>query len=254
MAAMKSLIICALPLLTCASLCRAGTTIILDFGTAGSGVWTDSGTNRTYNAVTTAAGLNGVANNNIYTSGNLTSVVGGSTGWSVVVSKPATAGDIGSQGLATWSGSPATAAAPFAGEAANALQDGFYINNNATLVITFSGLTVGQAYDLAAFGALTGTTTPANFSLTTGTSASSTVQSLDLDTAAGTGLSAIWANVAPDASGVIAFSVNAVGGTSGRRTELNAVRLEAVPEPATYGLFGAAAGAAAIVIRRRRSR
>lgn len=227
-------------------------TVILDFGNVGTGVWTEDegpAIGRTYNAVTITGSALAVVRNNFYTSASLTDTTGALSGWGVSISKPATAGDIGPGG--SWTGDIANATAPFANESADALSDGFFINNNGTITITFTGLNADSAYRLSAFGALTGpTTTPADFSLVTGTSASPPLQSLDVDTAPLTGVAANWLSVTPNASGEISLSVTASGGTSGRRTQLNAVRLEEIPEPGVAAL--GAVGGLSLLRRRRR--
>lgn len=237
-----------------ASLPVSAAVAIVDLGTqvgGGSVVganqsWTDAG--RTYNTVVTiqrtTAGAMGSQNDLLDLTTNT------STGWNVAINKNNATGDTGAQ-AAVWTGSSSNAASPFTGESIYALGDGIYINNSAIVQVTFSNLTVGSFYNLAAFAALTGTSTPSNFSLTVGTSSSQAVQSLDIDTNQTSGLVANWLNVAPSASGTIAFTVQAGTATSGLRTELNAIRLEQVPEPSAFALLGL--GAASLVARRRRS-
>ena len=105
--------------------------VILDLGTVQSGIWTDATLNRTYNAVTFTGSANFVARPSFYTSASLTDVTNSLTGWSVNFSKGAS-GDMGSSGV-VWTGLAANAAAPFTGEAADALQDGFYLNNSGVV-------------------------------------------------------------------------------------------------------------------------
>lgn len=236
-------------------------TVVLDFGTQGAGgaaltapgaVWSEGG--QSYNGITRAATGGGNVND-FYTSLDLTTLDGSSTGWSVNIDKNSvgTGGDIGSQPISSvwFSGDPAVAASPFSGLSINALGDGFYINNRARIVVNFTGLTAGFTYNVATFAALSGTTssTLGNFSLVTGTSASTGTQTLDVDSNRTNGVVAQWLSVIPDASGNISISVSTTDASS-TRTELNAVRIEQVPEPSAALLAGIA-GIAGILRRRR---
>ncbi len=206
---------------------HAATTVLVDFGNTGpSAVYTEGGIS--YNKADSKN-----------TFANLTATDSSSTTWSVTVSG-AGAGS-GSQ-PDVWGGTSANAVSPFTNLSDTALKDGFYINNNNTLTIAFSGLDNSMMYNLAAFGAQTtdGVNTPSNFSLTVGTSASPGTQVLDLQANPTTGAAAQWGSVAP-VGGNITLTVTANGaGGGGLRTELNAARLEAIPEPsaALLGAFG----------------
>lgn len=240
----------------------AAATAILDFGTQGAGgvaltgsgaVWTENG--QSYNGVTRQTATGGGNVNDLYTSPGLTALDGSATTWAVDIDKNSvgTGGDIGSQPISgVWgAGDPAAAASPFTGLSINALGDGFYINNRARLVINFTGLNAGFTYNIATFAALSGTTssTPGLFSLVTGTSASTTTQTLDVDSNRTNGVVAQWLAVTPDANGNISISVSTTDASS-TRTELNAVSIEQIPEPGSLGL-AALAGLAALRRRRR---
>lgn len=212
--------------------------VILDFGNTGaSAVYTDGG--NSYNRLNALGTYNAV-----------TAFDGSATTWNVVASSAGSGGN-GSQGFVS-SVTSANAIAPFTGLSNTALQDGFFINNNNTVTVAISGLDITKTYNLAAFGAenLDGPATPSNFTLTVGTTASTLTQVLDVDANLTTGAAANWSSVTPDAAGNITFTVNANGGTSGFRTELNAVRIESIPEPSSAALLGL--GVLALAFRRRK--
>lgn len=202
------------------------TVVFIDLGSLQShGAYTDG--SRAYNSVATT-GLLSPATGAMGSQNGLVSAANVATAWNVDIAKTNTGGDEAMQGT-VWTGAPASAPAPFTGESTALLSDGIYINNSAAVRVRFTGLNPSFTYNLAAFAALSGSSsTPSTFVLTTGTSASTTTQTLDVDQFPN-GAVASWNAVQPDSGGAIAFTVTASGGTSGKRTELNAVRLEVLP-------------------------
>lgn len=199
-------------------------------------------------ALTGAENFNGVRGsfNGLQTTDGITS------SWNVSATK-AGGGGIGGQN-AVFTGPSTGVGTPFTGLQNALLQDGIYINNSAALTFTFSGLDISQTYLLDVFGGLDVTNaTPADFTLSIGsafTGAATQVLNVDNSDGNNNGAIASWASITPDATGNISVTVTATGGLGGRRTEVNAIRLESIPEPSSTALLGL--GGLALILRRRK--
>jgi arylsulfatase A-like enzyme len=126
------------------------------------------------------------------------------TGWSLSVVKGGT-GDTGSaQSGANYTGSYPAAVATFA---ATALRDSVFLNNGATLTLTFAGLDSGKTYDLLSYGSRGNNGSTGSYSLISGTSGSpNSVSFAPLNNST---VAPAWMAITPAAGGLIALRVNA---------------------------------------------
>ncbi|MBP7275131.1 MAG: PEP-CTERM sorting domain-containing protein [Kiritimatiellae bacterium] len=120
-----------------------------------------------------------------------------------------------------------------------------------------------QTYDLTAFTGRNSANTGANglWTLTSGTATTARFQNAAGAYTANTGqrvnstgtdngFAVEWLGVTP-VSGTIAFSIDTANGNGGSNvTDLNALSISQIPEPATFGIVLSAIGVA--IIRRRR--
>jgi hypothetical protein len=136
--------------------------------------------------------------------------------------------------------------AAVASEPATATGDGLF-SFGETVTLTFSALTVGQAYEFLIYSARgnngpDATFTPTVFGTSGGADSISIVKNNDDETATLTGTS--------DVNGVFAFTWTNAGAT-GNASALNFIQVSEVPEPGSLALMGL--GTLCVLKRRRRS-
>lgn len=254
------------------SLRAATTTALIDFGMNGTvpassanQMTTSPGTwNNIALATVSAAGSISFADNGggaDVTSLVLLSTTNVSTGWTISFSKVNAAGGIGTAGAGgNYNGTVGSDA--LAWFPTTASQDGIFVNNNATLRVTISGLDDMADYDLTAFtgrntanansagiwNLVTGTATTSRFQDAAGTYTANTGQGVN-STGTNSGRAVEWWGVSPT-GGTITFDVVTPGSLSNNVTDLNALAITQIPEPASAALLGGFA-VLGLLLRRR---
>ena len=235
-------------------------TVLIDFGRTDNTTATHAGA--TYNNVAVNLLDNGVAGTHVIngsgTSQALVTTANASSAWTIALSKPNPGGLFGQTGTAGAGGEyPGSYPSAFPSIvqtfAETALEDGVYVNNGATLLVTISGLDDGRKYDLLTYGARVTSATPSPveaYTLSIGTATTgATAQAIQVSSAtSNSNISPFWGEITP-VGGQIRFAVDAVGGESGRINSINFLSLTQVPEPraALLGSLGMLA-----LLRRRR--
>jgi arylsulfatase A-like enzyme len=190
----------------------AARTVLLDFNnTSAADETTNPSGGLFYNNVNLPSGqtTNGAVMINGAASLVLTDDAAAATPWSLGITKGGTGG-VGASGTAANYAGPYPAAV--GNHPASALRDGLYVNNAATLTLTFSGLDVGKAYDLLTYGARGNSGTSQPYTLVAG--ASSSPASVSFNPLNNAVTTPAWTAVRPAAGGVISLEINAAGSTS----------------------------------------